>query len=368
MSKKKKKRITVKIGTRVLAGSDNRVDRALIKDIAGQTASLIDSGSEVIIVTSGAIGAGLGLLDIQRKGRSLWELQAIASIGQNHLMDIYNEHLGKRGYAAGQMLLTQEDLNDRRRFLNIKHTLNTLLRYKAVPVINENDSVSTEEIKCGDNDRLSALVADLAGADMLILLTDVEGLRDAEGKRIENVEAITGKIRSFCRGKGCEVSTGGMITKLEAVKSATHAGIDCVIAGGKEKNVITRICSGEKIGTYFSAQKKTLQARKRWIAYGRRPRGSVTVDEGAEKAISLMNKSLLPGGIKSLSGVFIRGDVIDIIDGKKRLIARGLSNYSSLEIQKIKGKRTDRIEAQLGYKGHDEVVHKDDLVVLEEEE
>lgn len=333
-----------------------------------QVSDLRDSGMEVVIVTSGAIGAGLGILDLSKKGCSLSQLQAVASIGQNHLMDMYNEHFEKRGYVAGQILLTQEDLNDRKRFLNVRYTLNALFKYGAVPVVNENDSVSTDEIKFGDNDRLSGLVADLADSDMLLLLTDVEGLYGENGKIIEDVFSVNGDLRSLCRGKGCDESTGGMITKLEAARNAAHAGIRCVIAGGRVKDVITRICAGEKMGTCFTPREKPLKARKRWIAFGRKPRGSVMVDPGAENALSGGNKSLLPGGIVSLQGLFAKGDVVDVVGESGRRIARGLSNYSSAEIQKIKGIKTDRIEARLGYKDYDEVIHRDNLVVLDGED
>ena len=355
------------MGTRVLTSENNRIDSGVIKRISEAIADLSDSGTEVVLVTSGAIGSGLGLLDVAKKGRSLAELQAAASIGQNYLMDTYNKYLRKRGYTAGQILLTQEDLNDRKRFLNIKYTLNSLFKYKAVPVINENDSVSTEEIKFGDNDRLSSLVADLADSDLLIILTDVDGLYDADGMVIDEVEAVTGDVKSLCKGKGCEESTGGMTSKLIAIKNATHSGIPCVIASGRRKDVLRDICSGEKCGTYFHPAEKTITARKRWIAFGRKSKGTVFVDDGAFTAISEKKKSLLPGGIVSVKGNFIQGDVVDIICGVKTVVARGLSNYSSKEISRIKGKKTREIESALGYKDYDEVVHRDNLVVMREE-
>jgi glutamate 5-kinase len=367
LKEKKLKRITVKVGTRVLTSENNRIDEDVIKSISSDIADLLDEGMEVVLVTSGAIGSGLGLLDIAKKGRSLSELQAIASIGQNHLMDIYNEHLGKRGYRAGQILLTQEDLNDRKRFLNIRYTLNALLKYKALPIINENDSVSTEEIKFGDNDRLSSLVADLANSDLLIILTDVDGLYGRDGKVIDQVEEVTASVKALCGKKGCCESTGGMLSKLEAVKNATHAGIPCVIARGKRKGVIKEICSGQKRGTYFLSAERSINARKRWIAFGKKAKGEVEVDEGASEAISKKNRSLLPGGIAAIKGHFVQGDVVDITCRGRGVIARGLSNYSSDEIVKIKGRKTNEIEAVLGYKDYDEVVHRDNLVVMRDE-
>lgn len=357
----------MKVGTRVLTSQNNLIDTGVIKSLSEDIAGLHDEGKELVLVTSGAIGSGLGLLDVPKKGRSLAELQAIASIGQNHLMDIYNEYLGVLGCRAGQILLTQEDLNDRKRFLNIRYTLNALLKYKAIPIINENDSVSTEEIKFGDNDRLSSLVADLADSDLLIILTDVDGLYDADGKVIDEVEDITENVKKLCKGKGCSESTGGMISKLEAVKTATRAGIPCVIARGKRKGVIRDICSGNKCGTYFSSSGKTIGARKRWIAFGRRSKGIILVDAGARAAISEKNKSLLPGGIIAVKGDFSQGDVVDIACGGSDTVARGLSNYSSSEVRKIMGKKTSEIEAVLGYKDYDEVVHRDNLVVIGED-
>lgn len=327
----------------------------------------MDRKIEVIVVSSGAIGAGLGLLSLKKRGRSLSELQAIASVGQTHLMDLYNENFNKRGYIAGQILLTQEDFNDRRRFLNIRYTLSTLLKYNAIPVINENDSISTDEIKCGDNDRLSSLVADLADSDMLIMLTDVGGLYGKNGRVIKRCEAVTDDIIALCRGTGCEESTGGMITKIEAVRHAARSGIRSVIASGRKKNAILDIIDGQEIGTAFKAHDKPMKARKRWIAFGLRSKGSVTVDAGAAKALVGKNKSLLPGGIVSVKGRFSAGDVVDVVVGGRKVIARGLSNYSSEEMNKIKGKRSDRIEEELGYKDYDEVIHRDNLVILEEE-
>lgn len=283
MSKKKIKRITIKIGTKVLTDGRNMLDRKVIKGLSDQIAELMDRGIEVIVVSSGAIGAGLGLLDLGKRQKSLSELQAIASIGQNQLMDTYNDFLKKKGYIAGQILLTQEDFNDRKRFLNIRYTLNALLKYKAVPVINENDSVSTDEIKCGDNDRLSSLVADLADSDLLVILTDVEGLCDGKGELIKHVREVTGEIRSLCRGKGSEVSTGGMITKLDAAKNTARSGINCVIARGRKKNVLLEIIDGKEVGTTFEAAESRPKARKRWIAFSLKAKGRIIVDTGAGK-------------------------------------------------------------------------------------
>jgi len=368
MSKRKPKRITIKIGTRVLTDKNNKINQEIIKNLSEEIAALLDKKIEVIVVSSGAIGSGLGILEIQKKGRSLSELQAIASIGQNHLMDTYNKYLAKKGYIAGQILLTQEDFNSRRRFLNIRHTVNALFKFKAVPVINENDSISTEEIKCGDNDRLSGLVADLTDSEMLIILTDVDGVYDESLNviaKIENGESVD-RLKVFCRDKTSEVSTGGMVTKLDAVKSAVHSGIECVITDGLRKNVIKDIVLEKKsIGTYFFAAERTLTARKRWIAFSIKPKGKIIIDNGAEKALVKDKKSLLPSGILDADGKFSKGDVLEIFSESGKALARGLSNYASGEIKKIKGKKSAEIKKQLGYKDCDEVIHRDNLVILD---
>jgi len=351
-----------------LTDSANRIDQAVIKNIANQISDLKDAGMEVILVSSGAVGSGLGLLGLEKKGLSLSGMQAAASVGQNHLMNIYNSYLSKRGYITGQMLLTQEDFADRKRFLNIRYTLNTLLKHGAVPIINENDSVSTDEIKCGDNDRLSGLVADLAEVDLLVILTDVEGLYDKDGKIIGSVGEITGSIKALCSGKGCAESTGGMLSKLEAVKNASRSGIECVIALGRRDNVLKDIISGKDVGTRFLSAKRTLKARKRWIAFSLRAKGSIMVDEGAEKAVAARNKSLLPSGIQGVKGSFSSGDVVEICSLRGRVFARGLSNYASNEIDMIKGRSSAAIEKELGYKDYDEVVHRDNLVILDRED
>ncbi len=368
MSKKKLKRITVKIGTRVLTGTRSGINRKTIGRLADEISALMSKGIDVVVVSSGAIGAGLGLMKLERKHRSLSELQAVASIGQNHLMDVYNENFNRKGFAAGQILLTQDDFNDRKRFLNIRYTLNTLLRLRAVPVINENDSVATDEIRCGDNDRLSGLVADLADSDMLIILTDVEGLYDGKGKVIKHVGRgvkIKDDLAGFCRKKVNSEGTGGMVTKLEAVRNVVKSGIPCVIAHGGRVGVITDIVEGKERGTRFDPSHSPMRARKRWIAFGPKAKGTVRVDEGACNALLSGKKSLLPSGITEAHGKFKKGDVIDILDHSGTLVAKGLANYSAEEVGKIKGKRSDKIKTELGYKDYDEVVHRDNLVILE---
>jgi glutamate 5-kinase len=360
----KNRTVVVKIGTKVIASADKSLDRHSLKSIVDQKADSLDKGVHIIVVTSGAIGAGMGLLGLKKRPVKLEELQATASIGQSHLMQLYSDHFKERGYHVGQILLTQEDFNDRKRYLNIKYTIQTLLRHNAVPIINENDTISTEEIKCGDNDRLSSLVSDLCHADMLILLSDVDGLLDEKCNVISEVDEITPKVSRLTRSGKCEFGTGGMASKLDAIRKAASSGIECVIANGKAKNVIVDAINGKRVGTRFNASKSKLLAKKRWIAFSSKAKGAIIVDSGAREALSGKNKSLLSSGIVGIDGNFAAGDVVKIADKASKEFARGLSNYSSSELLKIKGLKTTEIKAALGYKGADEVVHKDNLVIL----
>lgn len=355
----------IKIGTKVITASDKSLDKARLKDIIDQISDILDKGGfRVIVVTSGAIGAGMGLLGLKKRPVKLEELQATASIGQSHLMQLYSHYFKERGYLVGQVLLTQEDFNDRRRYLNIKYTIQTLLGHKAVPIINENDTISTEEIKCGDNDRLSSLVSDLCHASILILLTDVGGLLDEKSNIINFVEQITPRLLKLARSSQCELGTGGMASKLDAVKKAAAAGVECVIADGKSKKVLNQIIEGNIVGTRFKAAASRLLAKKRWIAFSSSGKGNIIVDGGAKEALSNKNKSLLSSGIIEVEGHFIAGDVVRISDKTLKEFAKGLVNYSSSELVKIKGLRTDQIKSVLGRKGPDEVVYRDNLVIL----
>ena len=364
----KYKRVVIKVGTKVMTSKDRSLDMHMISDLASQVSSAMDSGSEVVLVTSGAIGAGMSLLGIKKRPTDLSYLQATAAIGQGHLMHLYSGYFRAKGYNIGQMLLTQDDFNDRSRFLNIKNTVNTLLRHKAIPVINENDTVATDEIRCGDNDRLSSLVADLCGADMLLLLSDVDGLLNENGKVIKFVGDIDHKVARLGGKSHCDLGSGGMATKLEAAGMAAKAGIACVIANGREKDVIKRSISGEGVGTIFgiSNQRGGKNAKKRWIAYSSRAKGRIFVDDGAGSAIKKHDRSLLASGIISVSGSFDAGDTVAIVDGEGKEIAKGVSNYSSEEVRKVKGLRTDDFGRVLGKTsaGSGDVVHKDNLAVL----
>lgn len=358
------KRVVVKVGTKVITSRDRALDIARIDDIVSQLSAISDKGIDLILVTSGAIGAGMARLNIKRRPASLAYLQATAAIGQNYLMNVYSKYFKRKGYDVGQMLLTQEDFSDRTRYLNIKSTIDTLLKHRAIPVINENDTVATDEIRCGDNDRLSSLVADLCQAGALIILTDVDGLLDEDGALVNVVHEITPKILKLGGRSRCDLGTGGMATKIDAAKIVTRAGIDCVIANGKAKNVLYRIIiDGEGIGTLFRCQAKRFIAKKRWIAHSSKPRGEIRIDDGAKAAL-LKNRSLLASGILEVLGNFVSGNVVRIADKSGKEFGRGLASYSSEEISKIKGLKTPFFKGALGYKGRDEVVHKDNLVIL----
>lgn len=357
------KRIVIKVGTKVITSRDRALDKDAIAGIVRQIADIQDKGAKVILVTSGAIGAGMWLLQMKKRPSDLGSLQAAASIGQSHLMHLYGEYFKARGYLVGQILLTQEDFNDRKRYLNIKHTISTLLANGAVPVINENDTVATDEIKCGDNDRLSSLVADVCGADLLVMLTDIDGLLDENGNVVREVGEVTNQILKLGGKSRCDLGTGGMATKLESARNVTHAGIGCVIANGKEKEIILRIMNGEAVGTTFLTGKARFIAKKRWIAFSSRAKGAITVDDGAAVALK-KNKSLLASGITGIVGNFAAGDVIGVAGKDGREFARGVTNYTSDDLAKIKGAKTDAFRNILGYKGPDEVIHKDNLVIL----
>lgn len=362
---KKNKRAVVKIGTKVLMSPDGSLDLERVKDIVRQISEIKKKNIDVILVTSGAIGSGLSLLKMKKRPTDLATLQAAAAIGQNSLMHSYSQLFRGFGINAGQMLLTQEDFNDRKRYLNIKHTIERLLDYGAVPVINENDTVATDEIRCGDNDRLSSLVADLSQAAVLVILTDVDGLMDDKGNVVCLVGEITPNLKKMCQKASGHLGTGGMITKIEAAKSATRAGIECVIANGMKKNILTGIIlEGKADGTVFKCASHKYLARKRWIAFSSQPKGSVMVDDGAVTAVSHKNKSLLASGILGVKGNFDSGDVIGITDNTGREFARGLTNYSSSALEKIKGRRTQDFKKILGSEGRDEVIHKDNLVII----
>jgi glutamate 5-kinase len=365
------KRIVVKVGTALLTSGTSLIDRRQIAKIVRQISNLSQRNVEIVLVTSGAIASGMSKLKISRRPEELPFLQSCAAIGQNQLMRIYDEYFSKSGLLTAQILLTRDDLSHRKRYLNAKNTILTLLKYKTIPIVNENDTVSVEEIKFGDNDKLAALVASLIEADILVLLSNIAGLCYKErGGTTRGKIGVVKKITSFHKELACgpgRFGTGGMVAKLEAAKIATDSGIYTIIADGRKKNVLIDILERKDIGTLFLPAESRLAARKKWIAFGVKTKGVVTVDDGAKEALLRRGKSLLSAGIKKIEGDFSYGDSIILTDEKGNKFAKGLINYSSKDLEKIKGRKTSEIEKILGVKYYDEVIHRDNLILLDRE-
>ena len=361
------KRIVIKLGTRILTGSDNLLEKPQIKQLVLQVCELVKRKIEVVLVSSGAVGAGMGVLQMKSRPGLLPKLQATAAIGQSQLMKVYDSFFRLKEIISAQILLTAEDLNNRARYLNVRNTLSTLLRYRVIPIINENDSVSVDEIKFGDNDTLASLVTTLIDADLLIILSDINGLyvdRDTPNKIVSMVESIGPRIEKLAMGSAPALGVGGMKTKLQAAKTVTTSGIPMIIANGRSRDVLLRIFNGDRIGTLFLAVKDKMVARKRWIAYSAISKGEIKVDNGAREALVQRGKSLLASGIVEVKGNFKTGDIVKILNEQGREFARGVVNYSREELSKIKGLKTSQIESRLGYKFYDEAVHRDNLVIL----
>lgn len=361
------KRIVIKLGTRILTGSDNLLERPQIKQLVLQVCELVKRKIEVVLVSSGAVGAGMGVLQMKSRPGLLPKLQATAAIGQSQLMKVYDSFFRLKEIISAQILLTAEDLNNRTRYLNVRNTLSTLLRYRVIPIINENDSVSVDEIKFGDNDTLASLVTTLIDADLLIILSDINGLyvdRDSPNKIVSMVESISPRIEKLAASSAPAPGVGGMKTKLQAAKTVTSSGIPMIIANGRSKDVLLRIFNGDKTGTLFLAVKDKMVARKRWIAYSAISRGEIKVDNGAREALVQRGKSLLASGIVEVNGNFKTGDIVKILNEQGREFARGVVNYSREELSKIKGLKTSQIKSRLGCKFYDEAVHRDNLVIL----
>lgn len=368
---KKAKKIVIKIGTGVITDDTGYLDKKLIKGLAEQIIELKKRNFNVTVVSSGAIGCGMSELGLQKRPCTLPELQAVASIGQSKLISTYDNFFKSRGYHASQILFTREDFENRKRYLNTFNTIHTLFKMNAIPVVNENDTISTDEIAFGDNDELSALVTNLIDADLLIILSSVDGLYDkqpegeSEANVIPVVENITHKIRQMAYNAKTLRGVGGMHTKLAAASIVTNAGETVIIANGRRENVLLKIFQYENTGTLFLPKKEKLTSRKRWIGYSKKSKGKVFVDEGACSALSKKGKSLLASGIVSIEGNFAKGDIISICKSENHdVFARGLTNYSSEEIEKIKGCSTSSIHKKLGYKSYDEVIHRDNLVLI----
>ncbi|MGM0441328.1 MAG: glutamate 5-kinase [Elusimicrobiota bacterium] len=359
-------RIVIKLGTNLLTRDGGLLDENNIENLVEEIGGLLDSGWEVIIVSSGAVGAGCGTLQCSPAGLSIKEKQATASVGQVDLINIFKKYFHRQNRTVGQVLVTAQDLARRRSYLNIRNTLFTLLKMNVVPIINENDTVAVEELKFGDNDRLSAVITSKVDADMLVMMTDVDGLLDNNNKVIQEVDKITAGIEKLAGGGGSDFSVGGMKTKLNAARIVTKmCGVDTYITNGRKRGNLKKIIAGKNPGTVFKGHKCGVSHKKRWIAYGLQPSGKVMLDKGAVSAILEKNASVLAVGVVALDGTFKEGDSVSCLDPDGNEIARGLVNYSSGEIKKIMGKSSEQIKDILGYKDYDEIIHKDNLVKLQ---
>ena len=364
-------KIVIKIGTRVLTNQDGLLDKNRIMELSKQVVKLRLRGFSVVIVSSGSIGAGISALGLQKRPSILPELQAAAAIGQGKLIEVYNECFKKHGYHAAQLLLTRQDFEDRQRYLNACNTLHSLLNFKTIPIINENDTISVEEITFGDNDILSALVTNLLRADLLILLSSVDGLYTtppSSGKScrvLSVVDSISDDIKKLAFKQKTKEGVGGMESKLEAANIATGSGEAVIIANGMQSGVLSKIMNYDDVGTLFVPYNKKITSRKRWIGFTVKPKGKIYIDEGALSALQKKGKSLLPSGVVKVEGKFIKGDVVSVVDvGEKKEVARGLMNYSADEVRKVKGLRTSLIKKTLGYKPYDEIIHRDNIILL----
>jgi len=369
----KYRRVIAKFGTNVLTAGTARLDLEVMAALVGQVARLHKWGAEVIVVTSGAIAAGRHRLGLKGDRKEMSYRQVLAAVGQTDLMEAYQELFAWHDITIGQTLLTRRDLADRLGYLNARNTLLAMLELRVVPIINENDVVAVDEIegaKIGDNDNLSALVANLVDADLLVLLTDQNGLYTADprldpsAELIERVDEIDDRIEALAAGSSSGAGVGGMTTKLQAARLATSGGTDLVIAAGAEPEALVRLASGESVGTLFPSSVDRMESRKRWMLAGLAVKGSIVVDAGAAKVLRHENKSLLPAGVQDVHGEFARGDAVDVVDAEGRRVACGIANYDSGEILQIRGVRSDRIEEILGHNYGGEVVHRDNMVCL----
>lgn len=363
--------IVLKFGTRVLTLAEGVLNRERIGQLADEMNALRRAGKRVVLVSSGAVGAGISTLGLAGRPTDLAQLQAVAAVGQTKLIEAYDQMLVRHGCHAAQVLLTADDLNDRTRYLNVRNTLLSLLRFDTLPIINENDTVSVEELMTtfGDNDRLAAMVTTLLRASLLIIFSDVDGLFDGDpslagSKLVSTVTNIDDKIQSFVRDRKTGLSKGGMSSKLEAARIVTTGGENVIIANGHTPGTIQRIIAGDAVGTLFVAQKRSLSPLQRWIGFSARPRGKMIVDEGACKAITRHGKSLLAAGIVDTEGEFRKGDVVNVCDRSHQLVARGLSNYCASDVQRIRGLKSTRIAQVLGCRPYEEVVHRDNLAIV----
>jgi glutamate 5-kinase len=366
---KNKKRLVIKVGTSTLTFENGLLNLSRIDKLVRELANLHNKGYEIILVSSGAIGAGMGTLGLKKRPNTLPDKQAVASVGQVALIHLYQKLFSEYGKNIGQLLLTKGDISNRERYLNARNSCLRLISMGIIPIINENDSVVVEEIKVGDNDTLSAFVSTLIDADLLLILSDIDGLytgnpkSDSSATLIDTVEKIDDHIKTIATGTSSKFGTGGMATKINAAEIVTSAGIPMIIAKGFKPEIIGDIMEGKQLGTLFLETKIKLKARKHWITYGTTKKGKIILDNGAFDAIKKHN-SLLPIGILKSIGDFHRGDVVSICDHQEDEIAVGISNYSNVEINLIKGNNSNNIEGILGYKDFNEVIHIDNMFIF----
>ena len=367
------RRIVAKVGTSSLTAGSNRLNIEKMTDLVAQIAGLHNHGVEVVLVTSGAAAAGRERLGLTKKIKGIPYKQILASVGQSRLMNVYEHLFDQYDIIVGQALLTKLEMIDREGYLNTRNTLLALLEMGVIPIINENDVVAVDEIGeaiFGDNDNLSAMVANLIDADLLIILSDIDGLytadpnRDPSAKLIPVVEKVDDYILSLVSGSASGLGTGGMVTKIEAAKLATASGVTMVIANSHEHDVLVRVAGGETLGTRFLPTKNKLDSRERWLLSGLRTRGKLVIDDGAALALRKNKRSLLAAGIQQVEGNFQRGDIIDICDQQGARLGSGITNYTAVEVQSIKGAHSDKINSLLGYDSGSEVVHRNNLVIL----
>jgi glutamate 5-kinase len=362
--------IVVKVGSSLVTNDGNGLDQAAIAGWAAQIAALAQQGKQIVLVSSGAVAEGMQRLGWKKRPTAVNELQAAAAVGQMGLVQMYESCFSQHHLRTAQVLLTHDDLADRKRYLNARSTLRTLLDMKVIPIINENDTVVTDEIRFGDNDTLGSLVANLIEADTLIILTDQQGLYTADPRRnpdavfVHHATAGDAVLEEMAGGAGSSVGTGGMLTKILAAKRAARSGAHTVIASGREKDVLVRLSAGEAIGTHLEATQMKTAARKQWLADHLRTTGKLVLDAGAVKVLKLEGKSLLPIGVTAVEGYFDRGDVVACVDAEGKEIARGLVNYSASESARIMRKASSEIESILGYVDEAELIHRDNLILL----
>ncbi|MBU0465423.1 MAG: glutamate 5-kinase, partial [Proteobacteria bacterium] len=362
------RRVVVKLGSNVITAK-NSLNLELIESISSQISHLMDNGVEVILVSSGAMAAGLRKMGMDRRPDEIPKRQAISAIGQSGLMNAYEKSFGQFNKKVAQILLTAEDLNNRKRYLNARNTLHTLIKWKVVPIINENDTIMVEEIKLGDNDNLAAMITILMDADFLFVLTDIDGLynkdprQHSDAKLIPRVTRFKKEIEDFASEIPGTLGTGGMLSKIQAAQKVTSAGIPMIVARGNIPDVLLHLFDGKEYGTYFVPKKEKMPRRKCWIAYTLAPKGSLVIDDGAVRAVQLNGKSLLATGIVSVEGDFEEGAAVSFKTTANEIIGTGLVNYRSLDINLIKGLKTSQIKGCLGGKHYDEVIHRDYLVL-----